>query len=253
MNNSKLNKQIYEREGVYGDAEKFTSHTNRFNQIITFIKDLDKEPSEILDVGCGTGYLANEIKKLYPQAKVTGIDISKTALSLGKKEYKKITLLEVDAEKAFPFTDNRFDLVISGEHIEHLKDPDTYLSEINRIMKKHGTLILTTPNLGFWLSRILLLLGRQPYYLEPSLQKTLPIISIGKKTFPEDLNTLPSGHLRLYTFDMLKKLLMAYGFKTFDAKGSTMLKNFPFKQIDNFFAHFPAFAFGLVLKLRKIT
>jgi ubiquinone/menaquinone biosynthesis C-methylase UbiE len=172
MNKTTSNKQMYEMKGVYGDAEKFMSHTNRFNQIIALIKELEKTPTEILDVGCGTGYLANEMKRLYPNANVIGIDISKKALSIGKTEYKQITFMEVDAEKILPFFDNRFDLVISGEHIEHLKDPDTYLSEINRIMKKDSILILTTPNLAYWLSRMLLLFGRQPYYLEPSLRIT---------------------------------------------------------------------------------
>jgi ubiquinone/menaquinone biosynthesis C-methylase UbiE len=244
-------KNIYEMDGVYGDADKFASNTNRLALMLTFITNLEKKPQEILDIGCGTGHLANEIKKIYPSANITGIDISKKAITIGKKKYKQITLLQGDAEKNLPFASVHFDLVISGEHIEHLQDPDTYLSEINRVMKKDGILLLTTPNLGYWASRILLLFGRQPYYLEPSLRKTLPIVSFGKKTFPENLETLPSGHLRLYTFDMLKKLLNAYDFTTVGAKGSYMLKNFPFKQLDHLFANFPSLSFGLILKVKK--
>ncbi|HSW88401.1 MAG TPA: class I SAM-dependent methyltransferase [Candidatus Saccharimonadales bacterium] len=251
MSNTNFNKDIYEMDGVYGDADKFAPNANRLQHMLAFITKLEKTPREILDIGCGTGHLANEIKKIYPNANITGIDISKKAIAIGKKAYKQITLLQGDAEKNLPFASACFDLVISGEHIEHLQDPDTYLSEINRILKKDGILLLTTPNLGYWVSRILLLFGRQPYYLEPSLRKTLPIVSFGKKSFPENLDILPSGHLRLYTFDMLKKLLNAYGFTTLDAKGSYMLKNFPFKQLDHFFANFPSLSFGLILKVKK--
>ena len=253
MNKTRLSNQIYENKGVYGDEENFLQGTsNRLEKMIKIVKNLKHTPENILDVGCGTGYFAHLTRSIYPNAKVYGVDISNTALSIGRRKYKDIIFVKADAEVKLPFKDNTFDLVISGEHIEHVRDIDQNLLEINRVTKKGGVMILTTPNLGSWLNRILLLLGKQPYFLDASLTKTLPIFKIGNYTFPEKLDYPSSGHLRLYTLDMLQKLLQTYGFKTVEAQGRMMLQKIFLKQIDQFFSHIPMLALGLIVKTEKV-
>ncbi len=248
MNKKQLSNHIYETKGVYGDQKKIVSKSsNRLEKMLLIAKSLKTKPKNILDIGCGTGYFAHLLKTIYPDANVFGVDISNTALSIGKRKYKNISLLKADAEVRLPFKNNTFDLVISGEHIEHIRDVDRNLLEINRVTKKGGTLIVTTPNLASWVNRILLLFGKQPWFLEPSLRKTLPIFSIGNFTFPESLDSKPSGHLRLYTPDMLKKLLNVYGFKIVDIQGRTMLRKIVLKQIDQFFSNIPELAFGMII------
>ena len=245
--------QIYENKGVYGDKEKFIGGTsNRLEKMIKIVKNLKHAPENILDVGCGTGYFAHLTKSMYPNAKVYGIDISNTALSIGRRKYKDIIFVKADAEVELPFNGNTFDLVISGEHIEHIRDVDQNLLEINRVTKKGGILLVTTPNLASWMNRIFLLFGKQPWYLDPSLRKTLPVFSIGNYTFPKNLSSPPPGHLRLYTLDMLKKLLRAYGFKTVDVQGRMMLQKILIKQIDKLFSNIPPLAFGLIVKTEKV-
>jgi len=251
MKNAFLN-TYYENSEIYGSENKFVNSSNRFEILINKIKNLNYYPTNILDLGCGTGFLSYHLKKIFPNATVYGIDISKKAIVLASNKYKNIKFLVSDSEQHMPFDDNQFDLILSGEHIEHLSDPDSYLLEINRIIKLNKYLILTTPNLGFWLSRLLLLFGRQPFYLEPSLRRVLPIIKIGNKTFPDRLDVMPAGHLRLYTLDMLVKLLQLYGFKNIKNSGTYFLANFPFKQIDRFFSKFPSLAFGIVIEAEKI-
>lgn len=249
-----MNTNIYETKRVYGDENMLNSKSsNRLEKMLEMAKSIKKSPENILDIGCGTGYFAHLLKTMYPNANVFGVDISERALTIGRKKYKNISLLNADAEVKLPFKNNTFDLVISGEYIEHIKDVDTNLLEINRVLKKGGTLIITTPNLAYWMNRILLLFGRQPWYLDPSLRKTLPIFKIGDFTFPENLNNPPAGHLRLYTLDMLKKLLNIYGYKTIEVKGSKMLRKIVFKQIDQLISNFPNLAFGLITKAVKST
>lgn len=245
--------QIYETKGVYGDEQKLIGvSSDRLAKVIKILKNLNLDLKNILDIGCGTGYIAHLTKSMYPDAKVFGVDISATALSIVKKKYKDIEFVKADAEVKLPFSDDKFDLVISGEHIEHLRDIDQNLLEINRVTKKGGVLILTTPNLASWMNRILILFGKQPWYLDPSLRKTLPIFSIGNFTFPENLDSYPSGHLRLYTLDMLQKLLKAYGFKVVDVQGRIMLRKIFLKQIDQVFSFIPELAFGLIVKAEKV-
>lgn len=251
MNTNTLSTQIYEQEKVFGDENMLTSSYKRLDKMFDLVRTI-KKPTKVLDLGCGTGFFASKIKDIYPSAEVYGIDISKKALNLGRKKYKNITFIRADAEQEFPFKNNFFDLIISGEHIEHLKDTDTYLIEINRVMKKGGTLILTTPNLASWMNRILLLFGKQPFFLEPSLYKTLPIFSIGNFTFPETLKNPPSGHLRLFTLDMLEKLLSVYGFEAVAVKGANIFQKPLFYHVDLFFSYIPSLAFGVIIKVKKV-
>lgn len=240
---------IYEQKGVYGDEEKFSN--DRLEKMLKLVDSLPYPPNNILDVGCGTGYFSNALLKKYPKANSYGIDISKKAISLGKKQHPRVKFVYGNAEKKLPFKKDFFDLTISGEHIEHVNDVDTYLEEIYRVTKPGGTLIVTTPNLASWMNRILLLLGRQPFYLEASLVKTLPILKIGKYTFPENLKNPPAGHLRLFTLDMIKKLLRSYGFETTNVIGRWILSKPILKQLDQFFAEIPDLSFGYVLKAVK--
>lgn len=249
MNNQLVNQQYKLTEGV---ENKFAGSYNRVGKVMNILSSLDPVPRMVLDNGCGTGFFANEVKKLYPQAKVYGIDISPKGISVGKKAFKTINLQVADSEKRLPFPSNHFDLVISGEHIEHLRDTDRYIREINRVLKKGGVLLLTTPNLGFWLSRLFLLFGKQPMFLEPSLEKTFPIFTFLGKTFPYDLEFPPAGHLRLYTLDMLKKFIKYYGFKVETVQGAKILSIPILKQIDYFFENFPSLAFGLIIKAKKL-
>ena len=71
-----------------------------------------------------------------------------------------------DAEKdPYPYTDGSFDTVLCCELIEHLfEDPMHMMSEINRILKPGGHLVLTTPNIGSLRSVSAILLGYHPAF-----------------------------------------------------------------------------------------
>jgi len=84
---------------------------------------------------------------------------------------------------------NSTDLVIALEVIEHLFDTDFFLTEIYRILKPGGLLILSTPNLASITNRLKLLLGGYPKYLEYSSQG--------------------AGHLHLYTLPILRSQIIS--------------------------------------------
>jgi SAM-dependent methyltransferase len=71
-----------------------------------------------------------------------------------------------DAEKhIYPYDDEAFDTVLCCELIEHLfEDPMHMMSEINRILKPGGHLVLTTPNIGSLRSVSAILLGYHPAF-----------------------------------------------------------------------------------------
>ena len=90
--------------------------------------------SEVLDVGCGKGYLLYEMKLLLPNLKIAGFDISKHGLANAKEEIKDSLFIH-RAQDFYPYEDNEFDLVISLGCIHNLRmfDLGTSLNEIERV------------------------------------------------------------------------------------------------------------------------
>jgi 2-polyprenyl-3-methyl-5-hydroxy-6-metoxy-1,4-benzoquinol methylase len=122
---------------------------------------ISENPSMVLDVGCGSGYLSYILKQENPNIYVHGFDISDEALrqaSTLDKKYK----LDIN-KKVIPEDANNYDMVICSEVLEHLVDIRNCLCEIRRVLKNTGKLVITVPNFSFWKFRIDSLLGRIPY------------------------------------------------------------------------------------------
>jgi 2-polyprenyl-3-methyl-5-hydroxy-6-metoxy-1,4-benzoquinol methylase len=98
---------------------------------------------KILDVGCNEGFLHGYLLE-------TGKDIH--GLDMRTTEFKK-NVTKGDAEN-MPFRAGTFDTIIGGELMEHLKNPDRFLAESFRVLRKGGIIILTTPNRDAWLNLI---------------------------------------------------------------------------------------------------
>ncbi len=98
--------------------------------------------SSILDVGCGKGYLLFELKKILPEIRIVGIDVSKYAIKYSKEEIKK-NLFVHDARKKLPFKNKEFDLVFSlgTLHNFNLYELEITIKEIIRISKKRYIMI----------------------------------------------------------------------------------------------------------------
>lgn len=75
--------------------------------------------AQILDVGCGKGFLLYEIRALLPGCRVAGFDVSQYALRNAKEEVREF-LFRHDARDPFPFRDGEFDLVLSLTTLHNL-------------------------------------------------------------------------------------------------------------------------------------
>ncbi len=95
-----------------------------------------KKNAKILDVGCGKGYLLYELRKLLPEAEITGFDISRYALTHAKKELKSNLFIH-KAQDDYRFADKEFDLVISITTLHNLdiENLAKALKEIERVGK----------------------------------------------------------------------------------------------------------------------
>jgi 2-polyprenyl-3-methyl-5-hydroxy-6-metoxy-1,4-benzoquinol methylase len=116
----------------------------------------------------------------------------------------------------YPFGPDSFDAIFAGEVIEHLNNPDHFLEETHRILRRKGLLVITTPNLASWYNRIALLLGFEPYWLNNSYK-----YPYAGQLFKRTAKAVPQAgrHSKLYTRRALTELLALYGFSIFQSSG----------------------------------
>ncbi len=101
--------------------------------------------TKVLDVGCGAGFLSNELAKQNLQ--VTGVDLSPDSLRVAA-EYdvtKKVHYQTADAYR-LPFADQSFDVVTSLDFLEHVDRPADVIKEFSRVLKPNGLFIFHTFN-----------------------------------------------------------------------------------------------------------
>lgn len=205
-----------------------TGERNRIKIVVDLIKNSSN--NKILDVGCYDGSISS--KFLINNNIVYGIDASSDAVLIANNKGIKASVANL--EEGFLFEDNFFDIVFMGEVIEHILDTDFFISEIRRVLKPGGEIIITTPNVASIGRRIMLLFGYNPFF-EASF------------TFPK----YPSvGHIRYFTKKLLIDFLKEKGFETINFK--SYIINFPFGIKSTLLANFfPSLGMGLVVKSFK--
>ena len=101
-----------------------------------------------LDVGCNSHFLHKEIDN----ENMVGLDVVLTQF--------KERVIKGNAQQ-IPLKSRTFDCIVAGELIEHLDNPDLFLKECHRILRKNGKLIITTPNRESWWNRLV-----KSYYIK---------------------------------------------------------------------------------------
>jgi SAM-dependent methyltransferase len=133
-------------------------HERFFSFLLDQLKEI-KEPV-ILDAGAGHGALS---KKLH----MKGFNISACDLFPEIFYYQGIECKLADLSKSLPYPDNSFDVVFSVEVMEHIHDHESFFRESLRILKPGGMLLVSTPNILSFKSRLRFLLSGFFYSFEP--------------------------------------------------------------------------------------
>lgn len=136
------------------------------------ISKLIKNSSSVLDIGCGNGRLLEHLieKK---NVEGMGIDFSEEALQIAKE--KGIPTNKLDLESEELDLDRKYDYIVMSEIVEHLKNPEKLMSQVEDNFK--NSLIITLPNIGHFTYRLRLLFG----------------------SFPECWKWHPGEHIRFWT------------------------------------------------------
>ncbi|QEG25089.1 methyltransferase domain-containing protein [Mariniblastus fucicola] len=109
-----------------------------------------KPESPIIDLGCGTGEL---LRQLHDDgfSKLTGLDLSSQMIAIAKKKSSAANFVRADIE-SIPCRDASFDVVVSNAAVQWC-DPDLAATEIHRVVKPGGRLLLNSfiaGTLGQW-------------------------------------------------------------------------------------------------------
>lgn len=109
----------------------------------------DPKIETLMDLACGGGYFLRECRdESKGKVKLTGIDISTTALELSKKECPEAEYFQGVAEK-LPFENEQFDAITCLGSMEHFLDIPGAIGEMIRVTKKDGWVFILVPN-QFW-------------------------------------------------------------------------------------------------------
>lgn len=233
-----LKKQIYSSKRTKKGYISSDFHFSRIRPCLEWVEDemeKVKKSLKILDVGCSIGEVAKFFMDMGNE--VYGIDVCEDALKEAEKKGVKTRFH--DCEEPLPYGPETFDIVYAGQILEHIYDTDGFLKECERVLKKGGLLILSTPNIASLPSRVRLLFGFYPKWVAPS---------------PEHYQ--PGDHIRAFTKSVLKDLVERCGFRV-EKIISNLVSFLPTRRTSppwsiSLGKIFPSLGEILILKARKI-
>lgn len=103
----------------------------------------DRKIKRILDLGCGSGELLVDIKNKYPDKLLFGGDISDVAINHLREIGIAEKLFKIDLTRKIQINE-KFDAVIMSELVEHLSNWKFVFTQLNRLLKNNGIVVVTT-------------------------------------------------------------------------------------------------------------
>ncbi len=155
---------------------------------------LDAVPqgAKVIDIGSGPGGIAQELVK-------KGCETAVVDQFSPESHDPKVRVFVQDLDGGLSFDVGKYKYLLLLDVIEHLKDPEGFLEKLrSQFEHEPKTLVLTTPNIAFFIQRAMLLVGQFNYGKAGILDRT---------------------HTRLFTFRSLRHLLRDQGFKIKEMRG----------------------------------
>ena len=145
-------KQLWNKETYYQlieDAQNSGDEDANFfsNKIAEVIKKIN--PLTVLDVGCGEGGIVKYLSQATSnQIAYSGVDVAEIGIErANKKQIPNASFRLYDGD-VIPFPDKTFDLCFSTFVFEHLTKPEAVFSEMSRVTKPGGYILIACPNYG---------------------------------------------------------------------------------------------------------
>ncbi len=147
MTYSKTSLSIKDIQKSFSQAAKQYDELSQVHQkyalrMVEEISVLNANLSNVLDVGCGTGYLSSKLKARFPRAKITGLDFASGMITQAQENYAGIDFKLADASH-MPFEGNSFDLVLSNFAYQWMADLTQAFGEAHRVLMPRGQFTAT--------------------------------------------------------------------------------------------------------------
>ena len=135
-----------------------------------FLRQLVGRGNNVLDIGCGDGYFASTIADYN---KVVGIDVLSQPIHISSfEQYIRINLQNGLKDILPQLGEQKFDKILLADVLEHLCFPEELLRDCHLLLKPHGELLVSVPNVANITVRFMLLLGRWNYTDRGILDRT---------------------------------------------------------------------------------
>ncbi|MEZ5380460.1 MAG: class I SAM-dependent methyltransferase [Microthrixaceae bacterium] len=159
------------------------------NNSHTMLLDLVGSNRRVLELGCSDGYMTRWM--VDAGCEVTGVEVDPEAAEQARQWATDVVVGDLDAlDLEETLGDRRFEVVMCGDVLEHLRNPTRALVAARRLLEPGGVVVASVPNVAHGDVRLELLAGRFDY---------------------RDLGLLDETHVKLFTRASLQRLLADAG------------------------------------------
>ncbi len=162
--------------------DTYTSRCKIFGQI--------PHGSKVLEIGCGSGRLAN-ILTLSKKCRVYCIEKDTAMAYIARNKCVEMHNIDIE-DTELPYEAGFFDCIVLGDVLEHMKEPEKVLINLKKYISENGFLIYSVPSIVNWHSRLTIFFGKFEYEQSGVFDKT---------------------HLRFYNLNSAKKLAQDAGYR----------------------------------------
>ncbi|MGI8809727.1 MAG: methyltransferase domain-containing protein [Acidimicrobiales bacterium] len=183
-------------DGARYDTDVDLSNRNNSH---TLMVELVGGTKRVLDVGCATGYLAQALVER--GCTVSGLESDTEAAEVARPHLERLVIGDIETmDLAEAFGDDRFDVIVFGDVLEHLRDPLAALRKAKSLLAERGSVVASIPNIAHGSVRLALLAGRFDY---------------------QELGLLDSTHVRFFTRSSIEDLFREAGMVPIDVRRTT--------------------------------
>jgi len=190
-----------------------------------------RRPARVLDIGCGTGAnLTAPLARRFTGVDFVGVDSDAGSIEFANREHGAVNVRFVIEQDAGDI--GTFDLIVASEVIEHVEDPDAFLSFLRGCLAPDGQLVLTLPN------------GWGPFEFASLFETLLHLTGIHAvlRALKHRLRGRPAGapaadtlaispHINFFAYRQISALIANSGFVVRDYRPRTWLCGFGFDQL----------------------
>lgn len=184
----RLGKMGFDSGDFGGVGEEYALKQNDSSHA-TILRWLEHHPpASVLDLGCSGGLLSERVRGF--GHRITGVDV----LEIEGVRERVDTFIQADLDRGLPdavAASGPYDVVLCGDILEHVRQPEQLLEAIRELLAPTGLLIASVPNFGHWYARSRTALGLFDY---------------------DQRGVLDNGHVRFFTRRSLHRRLRNAGF-----------------------------------------